>query len=301
MNKIKKILLPIYDRFQCVEGKLFPAHHSKKLFKKMVGHKCNLKDPQSLNEKLMYYKLKLYWNNPFVNDCTDKYKVRDFVSSCSLSTILNTTYGVWNNLDDIDWDKLPDKFVLKLNTGSGSNIICRDKATLDKTKAIKTMKKWLKQRYGYLTSEQGVYGKVERKIIAEKFIDGNKSASPDDFKFFCSYGDVKLVFVACDRFEGKTKFDFYYPDWKWIDVKNSHPNNGPIPKPKNYEKMLEYASILSKKFPLVRIDFYNNDGEIIFGEITFSHMGCVHPFDPEKFDYLFGSLFPDVKDANKIL
>jgi hypothetical protein len=301
MNKIKKAILPLYEYFQRFVGKRFPVRRSKKLFKKMTGYKCNLKGPQTLNEKLMFYKLNLYWNNGVVNDCADKYKVREFLSSCGLSNILNTLYGVWDKPEDIEWDKLSDRFVLKLNTGSGCNIVCKDKSTFDKDAAIKTMKKWFKMQYGYLTAEQGIYGKVKKRIIAEKYIDSHKLTPPDDFKFFCSYGEVKLCFVACDRYEGKTKFDFYYPNWEWIDVKNSHPNNGPIPKPKNYEKMFEYASILSKRFPLVRVDFYNVDGEIVFGELTFSHMGCVHPFTPDGFDHSFGALFPDVKDANKIL
>ena len=156
-------------------------------------------------------------------------------------------------------------------------------------------------KYGCMTAEQGIYSKIKKKIIAEKYIDSFQNAPPNDYKFFCSYGDVKMLFVACDRYDNKTKFDYYTPDWKWIDVKNSHPNKGPIPKPQNYEKMIEYASILSKRFPLVRVDFYNIDGQIIFGELTFTHFGCIHPFDPDIYDLKFGELFPNVKDANRIL
>lgn len=266
----------------------------------MVGKKLNLKTPTTLNEKLMYYKLNLYWNNDLVNRCTDKYTVRSFVEEQGLGKILNPIYGVWERFDDIDFDKLPNQFVLKLNTGSGCNIVCKDKQSFDKEDAKKKFKKWLKKKYGFLTAEQGIYSKAKRLIIAEKYIDSHNNLPPDDYKFFCSYGDVKLMFAACDRYEHKTKFDFYTPDWKWIDVKNCHPNAGPKPKPKNYELMVEYASILSKNFPLVRIDFYDIDGEVVFGEITFTHMGCVHSFDPDSFDKEFGDLFPSVKDANKI-
>lgn len=300
-SKLKRLLLPTYKRLQCIEGCFFPIHRSKKLYKKTIGKKLNLKNPETLNEKLMFYKINLYWKNTLVNDCADKYKVRDFVSKCGLEDILNPIYGCWDKPSEIEWDKLPEKFVIKLNFGSGFNIVCLNKQTFDKAKAIKQLKKWMRVKYGYLTSEQGIYCKIKKKIIVEKYIDSFTNNPPNDYKFFCSYGDVKLMFVACDRVNGKTKFDYYTPDWKWIDVRNCHPNKGPTQKPKNYEKMIEYASILSKRFPLVRVDFYDNDGEIIFGEMTFTHFGCIHPFEPDSFDLEFGKLFPDVKTGNKIL
>ena len=301
MNIFKKAILPIYEAYQKFEGLILPTFHSKKLYKKMIGKKCNLKNPATLNEKLMYYKLSLYWKNEVVNDCADKYKVREYVEKCGLKHILNPIYGCWDKPKDIDWDKLPNQFALKLNSGSGCNLICLNKTKLDKKEAIKKMNKWMKKKYGLLTAEQGIYCKIKKKIIAEQYIDSFKSIPPDDYKFFCSYGDVKLIFMACDRYEGKTKFDYYTPEWEWIDVKNAHPNHGPSPKPKNFDLMLKYASILSKKFPLVRVDFYNIDGQIIFGELTFTHFGCVHPFTPDSYDLEFGKLFPDVKDASKIL
>lgn len=299
-GRLKRFLLPIIIKCESVYGCFFPYFRSKRLYKKCIGKKLVLKNPSTLNEKLMYYKFNLYWKNDLVNNCADKYKVREFVSECGLGHILNPIYGVWDKPSEIDWDILPDKFVLKLNSGSGCNIVCLDKNTFNKKEAIKKFKKWIRIKYGCFTAEQGIYSKIKKKIIAEKYIDSFKDVPPDDYKFFCSYGDVKMLFVACDRYNGNTKFDYYYPDWKWIDVKNAHPNKGPVPKPKNYEKMLEYASKLSKKFPLVRIDFYNIDGNIIFGEITFTHFGCVHPFDPDEYDLKFGQLFPDVKEANEI-
>lgn len=298
--KLKQLIIPIYNRFLCLESFLFPKLRSKRLFKKMVGYKCNLKQPETLNEKLMYNKLNLYWNNELVSQCADKYRVRSFVKDNGLEKILNPIYGSWDSFDEINWDILPQKFVLKLNTGSGCNLICLNKAKFDIKAARKIVKKWFVTKHGLLTAEQGIYQKIEKKIIAEKFIETPDNLPPSDYKIFCSYGDVKLIYVASDRYEHKTKFDFYYPSWEWIPVQNSHPNAGPKEKPKNYDLMLEYASILSKRFPLVRIDFFNVDGVIIFGEITFTHMGCVHPFTPESFDKEFGDLFPSVFDANTI-
>ena len=295
-----KLLKKIYNCLLGLLGCCFPVYRSKRLYKKMTGRKLNITNPQTLNEKLMY-KFNLYWKNEVVNRCTDKYQVREYVEKNGLGHLLNEVYGVWDEPEDIEWDKLPERFVLKLNTGSGANIICKDKNLLDKKATIKQLKKWSKKNYGYLTAEQGIYYNQPMKIIAEKYIDNKKNTPPDDFKVFCSYGEVKLLFVACDRYEHKTKFDFYTPDWKWIDVKNCHPNNGPIAKPNNLDSILEYASKLSKPFPLVRVDFYDVNETIIFGEMTFTHMGCIHPFDPDKYDLEFGNLFPNVKDANKIL
>lgn len=296
-SKLRNAIVPIYEAIERFCGCLFPVAHSKRLYRKTSHKKCNLKNPETLNEKLMYCKFHLYWKNQLVNQCADKYKVREFVSEKSLSHILNPIYGCWNKSSEIEWDKLPNKFVLKLNFGSGYNLVCLNKDTFDTKKACRQLDKWMKRKYGLLTAEQGIYSEIEKKIICEKYIDNFENTPPNDYKFFCSYGDVKMLFVASDRFDGNTKFDYYTPDWKWINVKNCHPNKGPMEKPKNFDKMLEYASRLSRNFPLVRIDFYDNDGEIVFGEITFTHFGCIHPFDPDLYDKEFGILFPDVRNC----
>lgn len=302
-QKIRRLILPVYIWLQKIEGFFFPKLRSKKLYKKMIGKKCNLKNPTSLNEKLMFNKFNLYWDNLSVNKCADKYEVRKYVEEKGLGNILCPLLGVWDKFSDIDFDKLPDKFILKLSNGSGCNILCNDKSTFDKKSAKKKFGRWMRSTYGLTTGEQGIYRNVKKRIIAEALIETRNDMPPADFKFFCSYGEVKLLYVACDRKNGQTKFDYYTTDWKWIPVKNAHPNAGPIEKPKNYDLMMKYASILSKDFPLVRIDFYNNDGTIIFGEITFTHCGCVHPFDPSEYDEKFGALFPPVSKEipNEIL
>lgn len=297
---LKKIITPFYNSLLSIESLFFPVLRSKRLFKKMVGEKCNLSNPQTLNEKLMFYKLNLYWNKDIVARCADKYRVRDFVKEERLESILNTNYGVWDKFEEIEWEKLPNEFVLKLNTGSGCNLLVKGKNSLDLKNVRKTVKKWFRQKPGLFTAEQGIYQRIPKKIIAEKFIETDDGLPPKDYKFFCSYGEVKLLYVGSDRVNGRTKFDFYYPNWEWIDVKNCHPNAGPIKKPKNYDFLVKYASILSKRFPLVRIDFFDVDGTIYFSEITFTHMGCVHPFEPKIFDLKFGELFPGVREALEI-
>lgn len=282
-------------------GRCFPKYYSAKIYKKVFGRKLDLSNCRSLNEKLMYYKLNHYWKSPIVSECADKYGVHAYIIKKGCPELLNPLLGVWDRVEDINWDALPEKFAIKCNHGSGYNIICKDKKTFDTETASKALKKWLKETYGYQYAEQGIYSRIKRRILAEQFIETEDNKPPKDYKFFCSYGSVKLLFVACDRYEGNTKFDYYYPDWTWIPVKNDHPNAGPVPRPKNLHKMIAYAEKLSSSFPLVRVDLYDADEKIIFGELTFTHFGCIHRFDPDKYDYEFGALFDDVYRANEIL
>jgi hypothetical protein len=243
---------------------------------------------------MMYLKLKKYWNKQEIANCADKYTVRKEIIKIGCPEILNELYGVWDNVDDINWEILPNKFVLKCNHGSGFNIICSDKNNLDIQKSKELLNKWIRQRYGVTTIEQGIYDKIKRKIIAEKYIETTDNLPPKDYKFFCSFGIVKFLFVATDRINGQTKFDFYYPDWTWIPVKNQHPNKGPIPKPDMLAEMISYAKLISANFPFVRVDFYYENNKIILGELTFTHFGCLNSFDPDEYDLVFGKLFPDV-------
>lgn len=273
---------------------LNPTLASKIRYKHYLKKKLNLKDPQTLNEKMMYLKLKVYWNKQFVADRADKYAVREIVTKAGCPEILNDLIGVWDRVEDIDWDVLPEKFAIKCNHGSGYNIICKNKSDFDVDLAKKLLKKWLKERYGVEKVEQGIYSKIKPRVIAERYIDTTDGMPPKDYKFFCSYGEVKFLFVASDRINGQTKFDYYYPDWTWIPVKNQHPNVGPVEKPEMLEKMIEYARVLSKDLPLVRVDLYNEGPRILFGELTFTHFGCLNAFDPEEYDLVFGQCFPDV-------
>ena len=298
--KKNKVLRTIKNKSEDACGMLFPKYLSDVRFRRSFGGKANYANPTTLNDKLMYYKFNLFWENPLVALCADKYGVRKYIEECGCPEILNPLLGAWDRGEDIDWDALPDKFALKCNHGSGYNIICKDKSSFDKEKAIKKLNEWMNTTYGYANAEQGIYSGIERKIIAEKFIETPDDLPPNDYKFFCSYGDVYLLFVACDRYEGKTKFDYYYPNWEWIPVKNAHPNKGVTEKPSTLDKMIEYAKKLSKPFPLVRVDFYSINDEVLFGELTFTHFGCVTPFDPQSYDESFGQLFPDVKEASDI-
>ena len=292
---MNNVLTNIFEFGMTVISKISPTVASKIRYKHYLGKKLNLDSPQTLNEKMMYLKLNKYWNQQFVADRADKYAVRKIIKAAGCPEILIGLYGVWDRVEDIDWDSLPNKFAIKCNHGSGYNIICRDKKTFDIEAAKKKLRKWMQEEYGVNRAEQGIYSKIQKKIIAEEFIETADGMPPKDYKFFCSYGEVKFLFVASDRVDNQTKFDYYYPDWTWIPVKNQHPNVGPTPKPEMLEQMIHYAQVLSKDLPLIRVDLYNEGQKIIFGELTFTHFGCLNAFDPDEYDLEFGQCFPDVR------
>lgn len=297
VSMFRKILIPLKDRYVRKVSQLFPRYTSKKTYRKIFGKELDLREPKTLNEKLMYVKHNVYWDHPLVTQCADKYKVREFVQSNGCGETLNELLGVWEDAYKIDWSNLPDKFAIKCNHGSGYNMICVDKAKFDIESATKKLDQWMKETYGYgSVCEQGIYRNIKPMIIAEKFIETKDGLPPKDYKFFCSYGKCKFLFVASERVNNRTKFDFYWPDWTWIPVENCHPTAGSIPKPESLEKMIAYAEKLSEKFPIVRVDFYEESGEIIFGELTFTHFGCIHGFEPDVYDYEFGQCFPNANN-----
>lgn len=291
---MSRLISRIFDTCMTGISNFNPTLASKIRYRRYLGKKLNLNNPQTLNEKMMYLKLNKYWDQQYVADRADKYAVREIIKKAGCPEILIDLYGAWDNVEDIEWDILPEKFAIKCNHGSGYNIICGDKQSFDVETAKAKLRKWMSEDYGINRAEQGIYSKIHKKIIAEKFIETADGMPPKDYKFFCSYGEVKFLFVASDRINNQTKFDYYYPDWTWIPVKNQHPNVGPIEKPKMLEQMIEYAKILSKDLPLVRVDLYNEGEKIIFGELTFTHYGCLNGFEPDEYDLTFGKCFPDV-------
>ena len=191
---------------------------------------------------------------------------------------------------------LPDQFVLKCNHGCGGNIICRDKKSLDKRDAIEKLSKWMNQEYGLEHVEYSYEG-IPRKIICEKLIETEDGQLPRDYKIFCSYGVPKLIYVISERKETTENLDYFTPDWDWIPVRNGILTNAgsKLRKPDNLKDLLDYASKLSKRFPIVRVDLYSEFGKVLFGELTFLPTGGCFKLDPPEYDRKFGDLFPDVK------
>jgi len=276
-----------------------PALATKILFKKYMGYPLDMKNPKTLTEKMQWLKLKVYRNDPLVRQCVDKYAVRDYVKSCGREDLLVNLLGTWDDVAQIDWDSLPQQFVLKCNHGSGSVIICRDKSTFDVGKAKIDLSKWLKEDFGAHRAELSYKG-VQRKIICEEIIQTEDGKAPKDYKFFCSYGEPKFLFVASNRQGEEAYFDFFDLEWSHYPVENGHPNTPiELKKPENFEAMVKAARDLAGVFPIVRVDLYNENGKIYFGELTFLHFGGLHPFKPSEFDRVFGDMMP-LKGREKI-
>lgn len=273
---------------------------TEKQFKWGTGYKINLDNPKSFNEKIQW--LKLNYRNPLLTKCADKYAVREYVKEKIGEEYLIPLLGVWDSPDDIDFDSLPNQFVLKVNWGSGQNIIVKDKLTLNIEEAKEKLRNWLNSKSNhYYMGLEWCYKDIPPKIIAEKYM-AKMSESLIDYKIFCNYGTPKFLFLGIDRFKD-LKFNFYDLDWNLLPVKNHYEiSEKPIQKPNNYNKMLEIAEILSKEFPHARVDLFEIEGTIYFGEITFYHFGGTEPFEPREWDYKFGDMIdiePLMKGDNK--
>lgn len=291
----EKYFYPLWNRF----ASRFPVFATKFKYRLVTGKRLNLDKPMTLNEKIQWLKLYRYRNNSLVKQCCDKYAVRQYVERNGCGEILNELYGKWNKPNDIDWEVLPNKFVLKCNHGSGQNIICERKDAFDKEGAVNNLSEWMKEDYGKANIEL-IYDGIPRCVIAEKYLETDDGLPLKDYKVFCSYGKPKLLFVASERNGSFAKFDYYTPEWEWIPVKNSHPNGEIISKPPFLSSMLSYAHKLASPFPIVRVDFYYANQRIIFGELTFLHFGGNAQFDPTSYDMEFGELF-DIRRELKTL
>lgn len=251
-----------------------PTLSSKVIYKIHTGKKLNLTNPTLFNEKIMYLKLHDYLNNPLVSNCSDKIAVRDYVKENGLESLLTKIYGIYSDAREIDFDKLPNKFALKCNHGCGYNVICVNKDELDKEKTINKLNKWRKKKFGYETCEIH-YFPIKPKIYSEEYIATLDGVMPNDYKIYCFHGKAKLVLVCSER-EKKLKLSFYDLKWNRLDyeTKEFHTDKK-IKKPKNLDKMIEYAEKLSKPFKFVRVDFYETkEGKVLFGELTFTPARC---------------------------
>ena len=261
----------------------------KMMYRKLIGKELNLDNPETFNEKLQW--LKLYNRKPEYTKMVDKYEVKKYVADLIGEEYIIPTLGVWDRVEDIDFDALPNQFVLKCTHDSGGLVICRDKSTLDIPEAIKKLKRSLKRNF-YWYGREWPYKNVKPRIIAEKYMEDDSYKELRDYKFFCFDGKVKLLFIATERSNknSETKFDFFDTEYNHLNIRNGHPNSDkPVEKPQNFEKMKELSSVLSKGIPHVRVDFYEVNGKVKFGEMTFFHWSGLVPFEPEEWDHKIGS------------
>lgn len=259
------------------------------VFKSCMGYWPDLKHPKTFNEKLQW--LKLYDRRPEYTIMVDKFKVKKYVADIIGEQYIIPTLGVWDNPEDIDWDSLPNQFVLKCTHDSGGLVICRDKSTLDKDFAVQKLSKSLNTNY-YLQGREWPYKNVPRRIIAEKYMADINGDLPD-YKFFCFNGKVEALFVATERQNPneEVKFDFFDAEFNHLPFRQGHDHAKITPKkPLNFDLMKEIAAKLSKGIPHVRVDFYEVGDKVFFGELTLHHFGGFVPFDPKEWDSRFGDM-----------
>lgn len=252
-----------------------------------MGYWPNLKSPTTFNEKLQYLKLESK-KHPEYTTMVDKVAAKDYVSSIIGDKYLIPTLGVWNTVEEIDWSILPNQFVIKAAGDSGGIVICKDKNILDIEKSKLYLKKNGERNYCSVNREFP-YKNVPHRYIAEEYMVDESGYELKDYKIFCFDGEPKFLFVATGRQNNDTRFDFFDIDFNHIPVLNGHPNADDRPtRPSNFEEMLEIAKKLSQGFPHVRVDLYNINGKIYFGELTFFHFSGIVPFEPNIWDYKFG-------------
>lgn len=259
-------------------------------FKNRVGYWPHLNHPRSFNEKLQW--LKLNDRHAEYTQMVDKIDAKKYVASIIGDKYIIPTLGVWNSVDEIEWDKLPNQFVIKVSSDSGGIVVCKDKQTLDIEKAKEKLTNGWGKNY-YVHNKEYPYRDLTPRIIAEEYKEDESGYELRDYKIFCFNGEPKILFVASDRQKAgeDTKFDFFDLNWNHLPFTNGHPNSKEhIAKPKNFEEMLEIAKKLSVGIPQVRIDLYNCNGQIYFGEITFFHWSGMTAFDPIEWDFKLGKM-----------
>lgn len=262
-----------------------------------TGRKLNLKNPQRYTEILQSYKLN--YRNKWMIPCVDKADVRSYVESKGLGHILNDCLGVYDCAEQVDFSKMPDKFVLKDTLGSGGNsvILVPDKAKADPEELKKQMQKWVTENHKIKGGgrEWPYYSGKKHRIIAESYLEDSDDGLTD-YKFLCFQGNVEYFFIRSvvpeDHDAGRMAF--YDKDKNFlpgVGLDYYTPAEKALPMPQNIDTMMEYAQILSKDFPHVRVDFYEVGGKIVFGELTFFHASGFLEFSPDQFDFDLGKKF----------
>lgn len=249
----------------------------------------NLNSPYLFNEKLQW--LKLNDRRSEYTMMADKNLVKQYVARIIGPEYVVPCLGVWDSPKSIDWDTLPEQFVLKTNHDGGGNgiVICNDKSKINKKKAIKELRRSL-NRNTFMIGREWPYKNIKKKIIAEKYLEDNKYGELRDYKFFCFNGTPKLLYVASERGKkDRANFDFFDMAYNHLNISNGHPlSRNPLDKPQSFELMKELAVKLSRGIPFIRIDFYEVNGKPYFGEFTFYHLGGTGTFEPSEWDKILG-------------
>ncbi len=285
--RLKSILLFPMNVLYSINPKL----EIKLMFWLKQGYKLNLKHPKTYNEKINWQKI--YYENELFSVCSDKYHVREFVESKGCGEFLNELLWSGFNAEDIPFDTLPEKFVIKVTHGSGFNIICSDKSKLNRKETIKKLNKWLKTKFLRCYGEHW-YGKKRPRIVVEKYLEDVANPRLFDYKFFCFNGEPRYFYVDTWK-NGEHHINMYDVEFKLLPhVSLGYPLDleSKIEKPSNFDEMLEVSRKLSQGFPHVRVDLYSIGGnKTVFGEMTFSKGAGFDRILPKEFDEEMGDWF----------
>lgn len=251
-----------------------------------IHRPLRLKHPQTFTEKLQW--LKLYNRDPEFTRMVDKYEAKQYVAERIGEEYIIPTLGVWERFDEIDFDSLPDQFVLKCTHDSGGLVICRDKATLDISAAREKIEACLKRNY-YWDYREWPYKDVKPRIIAEPYLRDDETGELRDYKFYTFCGEVKALLIIAGRDTPEASGDYFDVNFRHLDMQWGYKNAKILPAPpKSMEEMIRLAQQLSKSIPELRVDFYEINGRPFFGEMTFFDGGGLERIEPEKWDRVFG-------------
>lgn len=274
--------------FRNIAIKICPVFYVKKQYKYITHHKLNLKNPVRYTEKLQYLRLFVYPKDPLVVKCASRDGVREYLKEKGYEDLLIPIYGVYEKFEDIDFDNLPNQFVLKCTHACAFNVIARDKSKFDIEGARKKFHKWLKTNYGNMTCEKH-YSPIKPQIIVEKYL-GEIDSLPTEYKIHVFNGVPRSMYVVTGR-GVDIRYNNYYIDWKEFDGSQFNgwkKTDYPLEKPSNWDEMVEISKKLGEDFPFVRVDLYNINGKIYFSELTFTPAKGTLILDDDKCDFEMG-------------
>lgn len=286
-NLFERVLLKTF-KILGIHKRISDTLYLKLFFKVMMNQKLDLENPRTFNEKLQW--LKLYDHNPEYTIMVDKYAVKDYVADKIGKEYIIPTLGVWDSFDYIDFDELPDRFVLKCTHDSGGLVICNDKKTLDLANARNKLEQSMKRNY-YWNGREWPYKNVRPRILAEQYMGNGSSDHLKDYKLFCFGGVPRMTLVCSERFsKDGLREDFFDENWNHLPIKRKTHENSilSIECPEQYELMKQLAAKISDKMIFTRIDFYEISNKVYFGEITFYPACGFEGFEPDEWDLKLG-------------
>lgn len=288
MNR-DSVLYKIRRKCQVIAYHIVPNEALSKLYYRIVLKKSlSLDKPETFNEKLQWLKLNYYPNDQKVVQGADKYAVREYIKEKGLEHLLTPLYGVWDDAEQIEWERLPNQFVLKCTHGCAYNIVCRNKSAFDTKSAKKQLNKWLKEDFGAFNVEIHYSMNRHHRIICEEYLED----SITDYKFFCFHGTPEFYYVSEGLLDNEqARIGFFDISGKKLPMKRKeYKDLRAADKPAFFDSMKESAEKLSRDFPFVRVDFFVTNDRYYFAELTFTPGGCMMAFDPESYDLEWGKL-----------